>query len=261
MTLPLAVQALVQNQVNQILKETHQRQWDSWHHDDLRTTCRSLRLVAKRDLVSKVPSLLSGHLASFLRDDAWSPLYILSVCIPRDSLVECSYATPFRLYNVMWQHDTSKAISITLYNNHLDVNSSFSQFAQGAPSTNCGSTWAVGNNGNGFLRASTYLVKMFDNSPAQGVHKKKERASQFGLGLRVGHSVGGLVHDEAASGNPDQLVLWQENLTPYSWKAIQATPGPLLFVAVFAWVVLSNDRLSLPLRAKGEHRQRSAFVL
>ncbi|KAI0776799.1 hypothetical protein BD413DRAFT_522721 [Trametes elegans] len=115
MDVSLAFQALVKNQVDQVLKETHRRQWADWVHEDLRQSPAVARKERKRRLLEDIPGLLSGYVAVTLADNAWAPACVLSTTIPRSELVDTTYSSDLRICNVVWDHRRSGIISVSLF--------------------------------------------------------------------------------------------------------------------------------------------------
>ena len=71
---PFAVKEYLQNQVGQIQKEKHCREWSDWCTDDLRTRPNDVREDCKTRLVRTYPGLLTGvHGAAIRQDSHWLP--------------------------------------------------------------------------------------------------------------------------------------------------------------------------------------------
>ena len=227
MTVPLAVQSIVQNQVDQVLKETRKRQLDyPWKRQDLRNVTASVRREHKKTLLSDIPSLLSGYLADTISSHSWLPIYILSACVPHSELIETSYSTDLVICNVVWQQYPSQSIAVSFFNNHLDSHSSFAHFSQAGLSTNRNSSWAVGKNGSGFIRACHYLMSKLQSESTTGTNPRP-----FGVSLRVGHVAGYFAWYFRACRLGPQLHLLCHDLSPLSLKIINTTPGKMSSLA------------------------------
>ncbi|RPD60747.1 hypothetical protein L227DRAFT_653035 [Lentinus tigrinus ALCF2SS1-6] len=221
MALHLSIQALIQNQVDQILKETHTRRWSEWQHEDLRGQTPStmeLRRSLKKVLTKKFPGLLAGPHARALQQEDWLPCYVLSASVPISRLRETSHGTDLRVLNILWQHIHSKALSITLYNNHLDPSATMSNFLSENLSTNRRSQWAVGTHGRGFLHACHYVLGSYRQATGGNPY-------QLGIALRVGDTTGTFMYQSSDAGKSEVLVLRRQDLTPLSLKAVSRDKG------------------------------------
>lgn len=216
MALHLAMQALVQNQVDQILKEMHVRRWSDWTHEDLRGQRSSAVQRKKALLLENIPGLLAGPHAAALRHEDWLPCYILSAAIPISQLREKSHGTSLQVFNIVWEHRYSKALSVTFYNNHLDAGATFDSFVSERLSTNRRSQWALGVGGGGFLRACHYIVG--SQQKAQG------SMYRLAVAVRVGHSTGEFVYRSTNTGK-EEFALRRQDLTPLSFKCVESQHG------------------------------------
>ncbi|RDX44099.1 hypothetical protein OH76DRAFT_1360199 [Lentinus brumalis] len=211
--LHLAIQALIQNQVNNILEALHVRHWSEWKHEDLRGLRCSTVQKRKKLLLEGYPGLLAGPHALALRHEHWSPCYILSADIPVARLRETPH---LQVLNVLWQHQHSKALSLTFYNNHLDNSPSFSDFISEGPSTNRCSQWAVGTSGRGFLRACHYVL---------GPHQRAQgNMYRLAVALRVGHTTGEFMYRTSDTGK-EEFALRRQDLTPLSFQRVNSDKG------------------------------------
>lgn len=235
----LAIQPLVQNEVDQILKETHLHRWTSWKHEDLREHRGARRKPFKKNLLKEIPGLLSGPHASALHADVWQPIYILSATIPREDLVDTVYTSDLKVVNVMWQHTEKKLIALTLFNNHLDPAAHFAHFVLDGASTNRASQWAVGHKGTGFIRAAHYLFGALRSSSPR-------LPGDVGVGLRVGNTTGEFAWYRKPENSSSELVLRQRDLTPLSLKNIEGRPGKLCFANAFRISKSSFTYLTFP---------------
>ncbi|KAI0717716.1 hypothetical protein C8T65DRAFT_571390 [Cerioporus squamosus] len=216
MALHLAIQALVQNQVDQILKEMHLRQWSEWTHEDLRGQRPFAVKLKKQLLLENFPGLLAGPHAIALRHEHWSPYYLLSADIPVGRLRETPHKTSLRILNVLWQHQHSRAFSLTFYNNHLDASASIANFLTESLSTNRHSQWAVGTSGRGFLRACHYLL---------GSHQRRQGpACRLAVALRVGDVTGEFMYRNSGTGK-EEFALRRQDLTPLSFQRVDNDEG------------------------------------
>ncbi|OJT12334.1 hypothetical protein TRAPUB_11109 [Trametes pubescens] len=219
MNIPFALQAFLQNQVDQLLKETHQRDWTNWTHEDLRLTSPAFRLARKQGLLSECPGMLSGLGAVALNEDAWSPMYVLSITIARSALGETSYSSDFRIINVVWEHTRSGILSVTLFNNHLDEGSDFRHIVTEGLSTKRRSQRIPGRRGSGFLCAvRAIMIELYlpQNVPIKDICRS--------VALRVGDSVGEYGWSEPKDGQRE-LMLRQYELRPLSLANVQSVPG------------------------------------
>ncbi|KAI0351599.1 hypothetical protein OH77DRAFT_1429420 [Trametes cingulata] len=216
MNIPFSVLSLVQNQVDQVLKETHRRDWPDWTHDDLRQVPVASRKVRKQMLLKDYPGLLSGLGAVSLYEDVWLPVYVLSVTIPRFLLAESSYQTDLRLCNVIWEHTSAATCSLSLFNNHLDTLSSLRHIVTEGESTKRRSRWPVGRHGHGFIRAVRVLMTE--------LHNTANRTGSRGMTLRVGHSTGEFGWGPLKDGQPP-LMFRQLELYPLSLEAVNGQSG------------------------------------
>ncbi|KAI0651275.1 hypothetical protein C8Q79DRAFT_899762 [Trametes meyenii] len=215
MEVALAVQALVQNQVDQLLLETRQCHWADWTHEDLRQASSLVRQERKKALLEQHPGLLSGLRAVDLGERAWTPIYVLSTTVPQARLKNTSHGSDLSLCDVVWAHDASRTkLSLTFFNNHLEKTSSFRHFVGGAPSTKRRSGWTAGRRaGGGFLRAvRSLMVALY------GVCNSQQAAPGAGVTLRVGNDVGEFGWGAESQDGQTQLILKQMALTPLSLK-------------------------------------------
>lgn len=220
MAMHLAIQPLIQNQVDQILKEIRQRRWSGWKCENLREERFSVRKTRKTKLLTSCPGLLSSQHSVTLREDSWAPIYILSASIPHAQL-QTSYNSDLQVWNVLWQHKTSDLFSITLYNNHVDPSATFEHFVSDGLSTNRSSEWAVGNKGNGFIRACHYITSALRPTIA----KQADLVKPIGLSVRVGHIVGDFAWHRKLAMDPEDLALSLQDLTPLSYRDVEGRPG------------------------------------
>ncbi|KAJ8482557.1 hypothetical protein ONZ51_g5285 [Trametes cubensis] len=204
--LPLAIQALVQNQLDQILIKTHKRRWETWHHEDFRLFPLAARQTRKQSLLKEYPGLLSGFGAASLNQITWQPLYILSITVPRADLKDTAHGTDLRVCNVVWGHSTSGTLSLSFFNNHLDPTSGFRHLVTEGLSTKRSSQWAVGKRGVGFTHACRWLEKeLFRDESGRSQPVDESLCS---VALRVGYSVGKLAmpqHKQADDGKSRRL--------------------------------------------------------
>ncbi|TBU59874.1 hypothetical protein BD310DRAFT_923899 [Dichomitus squalens] len=222
MRICLAIQALVQNQVDLILKETYQTRFTNWKHEDHRSTCTTVRskLNLKKNLLKEYPGLLSGPQAVSLRDDDWTPSYIISACILSVQLQVKVHNSNLRVCNIIWRNETSGATALTFYNNHLDPMSSFRHVITKGLSTYRTSKWTLGRRGLGFIRAAHHLMGVLK----EGLPISEARKSH-GMDLRVGHTVGEFYWQGGLNtGCAESLVLKEEDLTPLSLKNVEGRP-------------------------------------
>ena len=217
MSLPLAVQALIQNQVDQTLKELRARRWAEWQHEDFRDQDPSAKERRKKVLLETIPGMLVGPHARALRHEDWLPCYVLSAYIPPSRLRETSRHTDLLVCNVLWRHRCSRALSLTLYNNHLDVSATLSNFLLGHLSTNRHSQWAVGGHGQGFLRACHYIIGTYRISTGNNT-------PQLEMSLRVGNT-SGVFSQDCSRTREGALVLRSQDLTPLSFKRVRGHEG------------------------------------
>ena len=224
MAVPLAIQSLIQYQVDQVLKETKQRRWLDWKREDLSEERFAVRKSKKTRLLASWPGLLAGHHAVTLRGDDWAPVYILAASVPRSKLVETSHSTSLRICNVVWQHRTSKLLALTFCNNHLDPFTTIDHFTSDSLSTNRASTWAVSRKGNGLIRACQYFATVLRSAVA----RQPLLAKQIGLALRVGHKAGEFMWYRKVAIDPEELVLSVLDLTPLSLREVESKPGTVL---------------------------------
>ena len=85
MGMPLAIAALIQNQVDHILqlRKSHLPRFLDWKHEDHRKPSSfKSRKSRKESLLQQHPGLLSGPQAIDLQGDEWTPIYIISASIP-----------------------------------------------------------------------------------------------------------------------------------------------------------------------------------
>lgn len=219
MNTPFALQAFLQNQVDQLLKEAHRRDCAEWTHEDLRSTSPAFRLAKKQSLLSECPGMLSGLGAIALNEDAWSPMYVLSMTIARSALAETSHLSDFHILNVVWEHTRSGTLSVTLFNNHLDGESDFRHIVTEGLSTKRRSQWTPGRRGSGFLSAVRALMTELylpQNVPIKDISRS--------VALRVGDSVGEYGWSEPKDGQRE-LMLRQYELCPLSLANVQSVPG------------------------------------
>ncbi|KAI0326818.1 hypothetical protein GY45DRAFT_62516 [Cubamyces sp. BRFM 1775] len=235
----LAIQALVQNQLDQVLIETHKRRWETWHHEDLRQLSPADRQTRKQGLLQDHPGLLSGIGAVLLNQAMWQPMYILSITIPRADLKETTHWSNLRVCNVVWEHSTSGLLSLSLFNNHLEPTSSFRHVVTEGLSTKRNSQWAVGRRGVGFTHACRWLEKgLFWDKIGQA---QLTDESLCGVALRVGQSVGKLVPRKRPVDDQSRpsfthvdlslssILLGENSLEstpPSDWDASTGTTGP-----------------------------------
>ncbi|KAI0370844.1 hypothetical protein BV20DRAFT_218982 [Pilatotrama ljubarskyi] len=248
MNIPLAIEALVQNQLDQVLHEAHRRDWSDWTHEDLRKLPSASRKVRKQIMLKEYPGLLSGPVAVTLHEDVWLPAYVLSITIPRFLLAESTHQTDLRICDVIWEHNSSGTLSITLFNNHLDVASSFRHVVSEGESTKRLSKWAVGRKGCGFLRVARVLM-----TELRASQKKTGTSLVCRFALRVGHSTGEFGWGEPKDGQP-ALMLRQLDLHPLSLQQVNEQPG---FVFPFDQEASTAIReLSKERRVSAIYRQR-----
>lgn len=218
MNAPFALQAFLQNQVDQLLKEAHRRDCTEWTHEDLRSTSPAARLAKKQNLLSECPGMLSGLGAVALNEDAWTPTYVLSITIAHSALAE-KHLSDFRILNVVWEHTRSGTLSVTLFNNHLDGESDFRHVVTEGLSTKRRSQWTPGRRGSGFLSAVRALMTELylpQNVPIKDISRS--------VALRVGDSVGEYGWSEPKDGQRE-LMLRQYELCPLSLANVQSVPG------------------------------------
>ncbi|KAI0651270.1 hypothetical protein C8Q79DRAFT_23388 [Trametes meyenii] len=211
MDIPLAFQALIQNQVDQILQETHQRYWASeWCHKDLHHASPAIRKAHKQVLLVNYPGLLSGYHAADLVDDLWMPVQEFSATIPHTQLAETSHASDLRICNVIWEHAISGAYSVTFLNNHLHATSGFQHFITEGLTSKQYSRWTMGRKGSGFLCAVRSLAPLLNSA----MHTDKEQHSETGVALRVGETVAefGLGAPVSVEGGQPHVMVRQVDL-------------------------------------------------
>ncbi|OBZ74432.1 hypothetical protein A0H81_05397 [Grifola frondosa] len=211
-SVPLAVQEYIQNQVGQILKEKCVLQWYDWVREDLRGSAEA-RDARKRWLIERFPGLLSGPQGTHFRAAPWQPIYILHATLPHSALAQTPHTTDLDVCTVMWRHASAGLTGLSVYNNHLDVDANIYHFAVDGASTNSASPWAAGEKGNGFLRASMFLLQETDKVERSDAAREDLCA---GLSFRVGHHVGTVKSGHAAAGIPEQLLITLRDLTPVS---------------------------------------------
>lgn len=91
------------------------------------------------------PGLLTGpHGAGLKRYKSWLPIYILSARIPK-SRIKSGASTDLKIALVVWQHMTAQLQALSVFNNHLDAEATFSTFAVDGASTSRRNEWAVGD--------------------------------------------------------------------------------------------------------------------
>ncbi|KAG9318609.1 hypothetical protein JVU11DRAFT_702 [Chiua virens] len=192
MDVSLAVREYVQNQVGQVLKEMETLEWSDWVHTRLDD---SSELAARRELKDKVissyPGLLSGPHGSRLRmDSAWLPEYVASAKIPRDTLKKTPHASDLDICNVVWRHQVTQTIALSLFNNHLDSSTSPATFVTPGASTSRESLWAPGQNGKGFMTATQFFHEFVQQEP------RSEGGVSPGISFRIGHDIGEVSWDK-----------------------------------------------------------------
>ncbi|KAH9893950.1 hypothetical protein C8Q73DRAFT_835994 [Cubamyces lactineus] len=233
--LPLAIQTLVQNQLDQILIETQQRRWETWHHEDFRLVSPAVRETRKQSLLEEHPGLLSGPGGASLNQIAWQPLYILSITVPRADLKETTHGTDLHVCNVVWVHSTSGTLSLSFYNNHLEPTSSFRHVVTEGLSTKRGSQWTVGKRGVGFIHACRWLERdLLRDKPDQG---QPVEESLCGVALRVGYSIGRLVLRKQPGEDKSRPSFTHIDLAPSTASPDHSRPESTLPSSEDVWVV------------------------
>ncbi|KAI0946121.1 hypothetical protein AcV7_010177 [Taiwanofungus camphoratus] len=208
MDIRLAVKEYIQNQIDQVLRETHVQYWSDWEREDLRDSTEEQCLARKRDLMKMYPGLLSGAQGTKLRHGAWLPMYILRGNTSLDICV------------IMWKHKLNVS-GLSFYNNHLDSSARFIHFVvDGATTDNTGRPDIAGR-GTGFIRASQFLLEEIDRNVMQ--LKTRSIDSQKGLSFRIGHLVGELQWFKHPDLAKDQARVKWEDLTPPSLHGILAS--------------------------------------
>ncbi|KAL7278631.1 hypothetical protein ACG7TL_007632 [Trametes sanguinea] len=179
-----AIQELVRTQVDRLLSETHQRAWNDWHREDLRQSSLVSRKECLWSLLDRYSGLLSGFGAASLADDSfWLPMYILRADVPRTRLAETPHSSDFRICNVVWEHISSGALAVTLFNNHMDPSLGLQDCVSANPHTGRSPRGVpqAGRKTAKFLRATGMLMDELGQVNPDGVSPC--------VAFRVGHFV------------------------------------------------------------------------
>lgn len=192
-----AVKEYIQNQVSQIQKEKHAREWSDWCTDDLRARPNDIREDCKSRLIRTYPGILTGpHGAAIRQDTGWLPVFVVSGLVPRNEL-KTPYDTDLVICTVLWHyhHPTSGdvlASALSFFNNHLDQDAAFSTFVIDGATTSRGNADAMGEKGKGFILATQYFQELVDEQDAFEAIKVPGRKWHPGVSFRVGHQIGEL---------------------------------------------------------------------
>ncbi|KAI1790597.1 hypothetical protein LXA43DRAFT_1146300 [Ganoderma leucocontextum] len=229
MAIHIAISALVQNELDHILRlrKPHLPRFADWKHEDHRKHRLKSRKSRKKSLLQQHPGLLSGPQAMDLQGDDWTPMYIISASIPPAQLKDTAHGTDLQVCNVIWQYKTSTAgpLALTLYTNHVDPTPSVQCTSTGHSSSHNLSRLLVGQKGVHFVHASHYLMEALRKEPTPTASNESDTVKAFGIGLRVGHTVGECFWQGGSeAGLPDRLILKEEDLTPYSLKSLEVRP-------------------------------------
>ena len=258
MGMPLAIAALIQNQVDHILqlRKSHLPRFLDWKHEDHRKPSSfKSRKSRKESLLQQHPGLLSGPQAIDLQGDEWTPIYIISASIPPTHLNCLVRDTDLQVCNVIWQFKTSnQPLALTLYINHVDPTQSppTQRISTGPMSSHNLSRLLMGQKGVRVVHAAHYLMKALrkEPMPVASTRTGSGTPQAMRMTLRVGHTVGEF-HWQTSSeaGHLDRLVLKEEDLTPYSLKNLEARPGAFALANKHPdCVYIAPFRIHFPLR-------------
>ncbi|KZT05201.1 uncharacterized protein LAESUDRAFT_727139 [Laetiporus sulphureus 93-53] len=208
MSIPLAVQEYLHNQLLQLSSETCSTvRLSLLVGEDLRTQTHNVRLARKEALLQSFPALFTGPHGAMLCAEAWLPIYIVQANIPHANLKRTTYNTDFEVCAVLWSH-SSYITGLSFYNNHLNPSTQFSHFVvDGATTRNLSENPNTPRRGDGFIRAGQYLFQ-------QVTKGKKPDDMMHGLSFRVGHRIGRLEWHSGVSGLPEQVRVHADKFGP-----------------------------------------------
>ncbi|KAJ7611509.1 hypothetical protein DFH06DRAFT_1371956 [Mycena polygramma] len=212
-TVPFAVGEYVQNAVDQIRKELESREWSDWKREDLTSAHAVTRTRRKQSLIEEYPGLLTGpHGALLKRIKAWTPCYVVSAMIPK-TMLRTSWKTNLKIVLVVWKHETVGASALSVFNNHMDPQTTFSSFTVDGSSTSRDNEWAVGEKGKGFILATQFLFQHVEStlSRMRAAHPRMPDDVKGAVSFRVGHQIGTL---KWKNDEDDLLQVVLDDLTP-----------------------------------------------
>ncbi|KAJ7658705.1 hypothetical protein DFH06DRAFT_1407159, partial [Mycena polygramma] len=221
-TVPFAIKEYVQNVVGQALKDLRAREWSNWAREDLRTLEPKDQAKRKQSLISEYQGLLTGPDGALLkRTKAWTPWYIVSATIPQSQLAAVSTTTDLKIALVLWRHTTLGITALSVYNNHLDKNATFSSFAVDGASTSRDDSWAVGEKGKGFILATQFLFGHVEKTVSENRTKDSEawNGVKGSVSFRVGHQIGTLKWKKSRYNVEDDVLrVTLDDLSPLSME-------------------------------------------
>ncbi|KAJ7623065.1 hypothetical protein DFH06DRAFT_1446765 [Mycena polygramma] len=191
-TVPFAIGQYVQNAVDCILKDLEIGEWSGWKTEDLRSAHAVIRTRRKQSLIEEYPGLLTGpHGALLKRVKAWTPCYVVSATIPKTTL-RTSWKTDLKIVLVVWKHETVAASALSVFNNHMDPQTTFSSFTVEGSSTSRDNEWAM-----------------------RAAHPRMPDDVKGAVSFRVGHQIGSLKWKN------DVLQVVLDDLTPLEQHAAE----------------------------------------
>ncbi|KAF8136491.1 hypothetical protein EV363DRAFT_1428878 [Boletus edulis] len=216
MDVSLAVREYVQNQVDQLLKEMETLEWSDWAHTRLDDSAdRTARQNLKDKISSLYPGILTGPHGSQLRtDSAWLPEYVVSAKIAHNTLKQTLHASDLDVCNIVWRHEVTGIIALSLFNNHLDSDASAPTFVTPGASTSRASLWAAGQNGIGFMTATQFFHELVEKMRQELC---SDVGASLGISVRVGHDVGEVSREKATCSSCSRSIIVKlDELFPFT---------------------------------------------